>query len=60
MLLPEDLPLRKIRSYAQIEKGPLAIVFACQKFHHCTFVTGFERTHLPRTQQEDTLFTITR
>ena len=23
-------------------------------------VTGFERTHLPRTQQEDTLFTITR
>ena len=24
------------------------------------FVTGFERTHLPRTQQEDTLFTITR
>ena len=25
-----------------------------------TIVTGFERTHLPRTQQEDTLFTITR
>ena len=24
------------------------------------FVTGFERTRLPRTQQEDTLFTITR
>ena len=24
------------------------------------YVTGFERTHLPRTQQEDTLFTITR
>ena len=23
-------------------------------------VTGFERTRLPRTQQEDTLFTITR
>ena len=23
-------------------------------------VTGSERTHLPRTQQEDTLFTITR
>ena len=23
-------------------------------------VTGFERTSLPRTQQEDTLFTITR
>ena len=26
----------------------------------CTYVTGSERTHLPRTQQEDTLFTITR
>ena len=26
----------------------------------CVYVTGFERTHLPRTQQEDTLFTITR
>ena len=25
-----------------------------------TYVTGFERTRLPRTQQEDTLFTITR
>ena len=25
-----------------------------------TIVTGFERTHLPRTQQEDILFTITR
>ena len=25
-----------------------------------SYVTGFERTHLPRTQQEDTLFTITR
>ena len=25
-----------------------------------TNVTGFERTRLPRTQQEDTLFTITR
>ena len=25
-----------------------------------TFVTESERTHLPRTQQEDTLFTITR
>ena len=25
-----------------------------------TFVIGFERTRLPRTQQEDTLFTITR
>ena len=24
------------------------------------YVTGFERTHLPRTQQEDILFTITR
>ena len=24
------------------------------------YVTGFERTRLPRTQQEDTLFTITR
>ena len=24
-----------------------------------TYVTGFERTRLPRTQQEDTLFTIT-
>ena len=24
------------------------------------YVTGSERTHLPRTQQEDTLFTITR
>ena len=23
------------------------------------YVTGFERTRLPRTQQEDTLFTIT-
>ena len=26
----------------------------------CIYVTGFERTCLPRTQQEDTLFTITR
>ena len=25
-----------------------------------TYVTGFERTRLPRTQQEDTLFTIAR
>ena len=25
-----------------------------------TYVTGFERTHLPHTQQQDTLFTITR
>ena len=25
-----------------------------------SYVTGFERTRLPRTQQEDTLFTITR
>ena len=25
-----------------------------------SFVTGFERTQLPHTQQEDTLFTITR
>ena len=25
-----------------------------------SIVTGFERTRLPRTQQEDTLFTITR
>ena len=24
------------------------------------YVTGFERTRLPRTQQEDALFTITR
>ena len=29
-------------------------------WHKSSFVTGFERTHLPRTQQEDTLFTITR
>ena len=28
--------------------------------HSHTYVTGFERTRLPRTQQEDTLFTITR
>ena len=27
---------------------------------HAAYVTGFERTRLPRTQQEDTLFTITR
>ena len=26
----------------------------------CIYVTGSERTRLPRTQQEDTLFTITR
>ena len=24
------------------------------------YVTGFERTHLPHTQQQDILFTITR
>ena len=28
--------------------------------HRRILVTGFERTCLPRTQQEDTLFTITR
>ena len=27
--------------------------------HHYVYVTGFEITRLPRTQQEDTLFTIT-
>ena len=35
-----------------------AVIFEEYKFF--TFVTGSERTHLPRTQQEDTLFTITR
>ena len=28
--------------------------------HDIQYVTGSERTRLPRTQQEDTLFTITR
>ena len=28
--------------------------------HKFTYVTGFERTRLPCTQQEDTLFTVTR
>ena len=32
----------------------------CKIFYVTPYVTGFERTHLPRTQQEDTLFTITR
>ena len=35
----------------------------CEKEHQNDlgiYVTGFERTRLPRTQQEDTLFTITQ
>ena len=38
------------------KNASLCLVFADQ----VTFVTGFERIHLPRTQQQDVLFTITR
>ena len=40
----------------KIIKNVIVLGFANQ----VTYVTGFERTRLPRTQEEDTLFTITR
>ena len=39
-------------------KQPACIWLICGMYSNL-YVTGFERTRLPRTQQEDTLFTIT-
>ena len=38
----------------------LRYIHACSYVDIAIYVTGFERTHHPRTQQEDILFTITR
>ena len=40
----------------------LFILFSCVGTNTALmiYVTGYERTRLPRTQQEDTLFSITR
>ena len=49
-------PIHKVKLIVQVLFESSKVEFSSQK----AIVTGFERTRLPRTQQEDTLFTITR